>query len=182
VRFWFSEQNKIISQILNNINILRWLLWGRNSIVKYYLIHLTPQLVNLGSTFSSLILRYATSRRFLFSPMPWSSLGLTQPPIQRVPGILLRGIKRPGRDAYYPPWSSAKFKNEWSHTAIPPHPFMVCTRTTLGCNVRRPTLNTTLSLLMKKVPKKFSNTWPNYKKYVTLNSPGTQHKAFNKRV
>jgi len=109
-----AEENEIIYQIRNNINLLRWLLWGRNSIVKYYYIHVRLQSVNLGSTFSFLILRkwHARSRRFISSPMSRTYLGLTQPPIQRVPAILLRVVKRPGRDAYFPPWSNSKFKNE----------------------------------------------------------------------
>jgi hypothetical protein len=48
------------------------------------------------------------------------ALGPTQPPIQRVPGALPVGIKRPGREAYHSPPSSAEVKNAWSYTSILP--------------------------------------------------------------
>jgi hypothetical protein len=40
------------------------------------------------------------------------ALGPTQPPIQRVPGALSMGVKRPGREADHSPPSSAEVK-EW---------------------------------------------------------------------
>jgi hypothetical protein len=36
--------------------------------------------------------------------------GATQPPIQRVPGVLSLGVKLPGREAYHSPPSSAMVK------------------------------------------------------------------------
>jgi hypothetical protein len=41
-----------------------------------------------------------------------TALGPTQPPIQWVPGALSLGVKRPGREAYHSPPSSAEVK-EW---------------------------------------------------------------------
>jgi hypothetical protein len=49
---------------------------------------------------------------FLFTTASRTALGSTQPPIQRVPGALSLGIKRPGREAYHSPPSSAEVK-EW---------------------------------------------------------------------
>jgi hypothetical protein len=46
-------------------------------------------------------------------------LGLTQPPIQWIPGI-----KRPGREADHSPPTSAGVRNTWIYTSIPPHVFM----------------------------------------------------------
>jgi hypothetical protein len=41
------------------------------------------------------------------------ALGPTQPPVQRVPGVLSPGVKaRPGRDADHSPPSSAEVVNE----------------------------------------------------------------------
>jgi hypothetical protein len=45
------------------------------------------------------------------------SLGLTQPPIQWVPGALSPGVKRPGRESDHSPATNAKVKNGG---AIPP--------------------------------------------------------------
>jgi hypothetical protein len=47
---------------------------------------------------------------FLFTTASGTALGLTQPPIQWVPGALSLGVKRPGRDADHSPPSSAKVK------------------------------------------------------------------------
>jgi hypothetical protein len=47
-------------------------------------------------------------------------LGPTQPPIQRLPGILSLGLKRPGREADHSPPSSAEVKNAWSYTSTRP--------------------------------------------------------------
>jgi hypothetical protein len=47
------------------------------------------------------------------------ALGLTQPPIQQVPGTLSSGVKWVGREADHSPPSSAEFKNGG---AIPPLP------------------------------------------------------------
>jgi hypothetical protein len=50
---------------------------------------------------------------FLFTTAFRMALGPTQPPIQRVPGALSLGVKRPGREAdHHSPPSRAKFK-EW---------------------------------------------------------------------
>jgi hypothetical protein len=46
--------------------------------------------------------------------------GLTQPPIHRIPGVLSLGVKRQVREADHSPSSSAKVKNAWIYTFIPP--------------------------------------------------------------
>jgi len=51
----------------------------------------------------------------------------TQPPIQRVLNHY-RKVKRPGRVVQHPPPSSAKDKEVWSYTSIPP---MACSRAKL---------------------------------------------------
>jgi hypothetical protein len=45
-------------------------------------------------------------------------LGLTQTPIQWVPGGVFQGVKRPGRDADHSPPSSAGAVNAWNYTSI----------------------------------------------------------------
>jgi hypothetical protein len=47
----------------------------------------------------------------LFSVMPKLALGLTQPPMQWVPGAVLPGVKQQGHEADHSPPSSAKVKN-----------------------------------------------------------------------
>jgi hypothetical protein len=49
---------------------------------------------------------------FPFTTASRTALGLTQPPIQWVPGALSLGVKRPGREADRSPQSSAEVK-EW---------------------------------------------------------------------
>jgi hypothetical protein len=63
--------------------------------------------------------------RFFFSPMSSRpALGPTQPSIQRVPGALSPGIKRPGREADHSDPTSAEVKNTWIYTSTPPHVLM----------------------------------------------------------
>jgi hypothetical protein len=47
---------------------------------------------------------------FLFSTASRTALGLTQSPIQRIPGALFLGVKRPGREADHSPPFSAEVK------------------------------------------------------------------------
>jgi hypothetical protein len=47
---------------------------------------------------------------FLFTTASRTALGLTQPPIQWVPGALSLGVRRPGREADRSPPSSAEVK------------------------------------------------------------------------
>jgi hypothetical protein len=47
---------------------------------------------------------------FFFTTASRTALGPTHPPIQRVPGALSLGIKRPGREADQSPPSSAEVK------------------------------------------------------------------------
>jgi hypothetical protein len=46
----------------------------------------------------------------LLTTVPRPALGPTQPPIQRVPGVLSLGIKQAGREADHSPPSSAEIK------------------------------------------------------------------------
>jgi hypothetical protein len=52
------------------------------------------------------------------------ALGPSQPPIQWVPGNILRGIKRSGREADHSSLPSTEVKNVWSYTSTPTHLFM----------------------------------------------------------
>jgi hypothetical protein len=59
---------------------------------------------------------------FLFTTSSKPALGLTQPPIQWVPGALTPGIKLSGCEAceaHHSPPSSAEVKNAWSCTSTP---------------------------------------------------------------
>jgi hypothetical protein len=47
---------------------------------------------------------------FLFTTTSRKALGPTQPPIQWAPAALSLGVKRPGREAYHSPPSSAEVK------------------------------------------------------------------------
>jgi hypothetical protein len=62
---------------------------------------------------------------FLFTTTSRSSLGLTQPPIQWVPGALSLGVKRLRGEADCLPPSSTKVKNVWSYTSTPQYTSMV---------------------------------------------------------
>lgn len=57
---------------------------------------------------------------FLFLRTSWPVLGSTQPPSQRVPGVLSPGIKRLGLAADHSPPSSAEVKSKWSYSATVP--------------------------------------------------------------
>jgi len=61
-----------------------------------------------------------------FSPFQSCSLavGLTEPPIYLVPGALLPGLNRPGRESDLWRAPSAKVKNKWRDNFIPPYTFM----------------------------------------------------------
>jgi len=51
-------------------------------------------------------------------------LGLTEPPVQWVPGVLSPGVKWPGNEADHSLPSNAKVKNEWSYTSTLPYVIM----------------------------------------------------------
>lgn len=57
------------------------------------------------------------------------AVGPIYPPIQCVPGSLLPGVTRPGREADDLPLSCAE--REWSCTVTLPYAFMACTGTIL---------------------------------------------------
>jgi hypothetical protein len=61
---------------------------------------------------------------FLFVTASRLSLGPTQPLIQRVPGALSPGTKRPGRETGSSPPDSAAIKNECSYTSNSQYVFM----------------------------------------------------------
>jgi hypothetical protein len=62
------------------------------------------------------------SRIFHFSVSSRPAMGLTQPPIQWVPGALSPGVKRPGREADHSPQTSAEVKKTWVYTSLPHTP------------------------------------------------------------
>jgi hypothetical protein len=53
---------------------------------------------------------------FLFTTTSRPALGLTQPPIQWLPGALSLGVKQLKRETGHSPPSSAEVKNAWSYT------------------------------------------------------------------
>jgi hypothetical protein len=53
-----------------------------------------------------------------------TALGPTQPPIQWFSEVLSLEVKRPGRETYHLPPSSAEVKNAWSYTSTPQYVFM----------------------------------------------------------
>jgi hypothetical protein len=55
---------------------------------------------------------------FLFSTASRLALGLTQPPIEWVPGVIFLGIKRVGREGDHSP-SSAEIKNGGAIPSLP---------------------------------------------------------------
>jgi hypothetical protein len=60
----------------------------------------------------------------IFSKLSRPALRSTQPPIQWVPGALIPGVKRPGREAHHSPPASAEVKKMWIYTFTPPYGFM----------------------------------------------------------
>jgi hypothetical protein len=62
-------------------------------------------------------------KNFLFSTSSRPALGPTQPPIQRVPGSLSPGVKRPECEVDHSP-TSAEAKKMWIYTSTPPYAFM----------------------------------------------------------
>jgi hypothetical protein len=61
---------------------------------------------------------------FLLATTSRPALWPTQPPIQWVPRTLSPEVKRPGREAYHSPPSSAEVKNARSYTSTPSYVFM----------------------------------------------------------
>jgi hypothetical protein len=57
---------------------------------------------------------------FLFSMPSRPVLGPTQPPIQRVPGVLSPGVKRPEREADHSLATSTDVKKMWIYISTPP--------------------------------------------------------------
>jgi hypothetical protein len=57
---------------------------------------------------------------FLLATASRPALGSIQPTIQWVTGAISLGVKRPGREAYHSPPSSAEVKDAWSYTSTPP--------------------------------------------------------------
>jgi hypothetical protein len=56
---------------------------------------------------------------FLFTTVSRPALGLTQTPIQWVPGAPSLGVQQLDREADHSPPSSAKVNNAWSYTSTP---------------------------------------------------------------
>jgi hypothetical protein len=63
-------------------------------------------------------------KNFRFSMSSRPALGSTQPHLQRVPGALSPGIKRPEREADHSPPTSAEVKKMWICTPTSPYTFM----------------------------------------------------------
>ena len=67
------------------------------------------------------------------------TLGPTQPPVQRVPGLFPRGKVRPGRGVDHPPHLAPKLMKEYSYTSTPLWAFVAYSRvnftSTLGSNL-----------------------------------------------
>jgi hypothetical protein len=61
---------------------------------------------------------------FLFTTVPISNLGPTQPSIQCVSGSLSLEVNWPGYEAKHSPPSSAKVENVWNYTSTHPYVFM----------------------------------------------------------
>jgi hypothetical protein len=61
----------------------------------------------------------STGKVFLFPKMPGLDLGLTQPPVHKVPEGLSLGVKQLEHEVDHSPLSNAEFKNEWSYTSAP---------------------------------------------------------------
>jgi hypothetical protein len=57
---------------------------------------------------------------FFVATLSRLALGITQFPIQWVPGALSLGVRRPGREADHLPPSSAEVKYAWSYISTPP--------------------------------------------------------------
>jgi hypothetical protein len=60
---------------------------------------------------------------FLFA-IARPSLGLTQLPIQWVPGALIPGVKWPGREAHHSPQSSVELRRRGAILPLPQYDFM----------------------------------------------------------
>jgi hypothetical protein len=65
----------------------------------------------------------------LFAAVSIPALECTQPPVQLI-SALSPGLKRPGREADFPPPSNAEVKNAWSYTSTLSYFYMAwCLRT-----------------------------------------------------
>jgi hypothetical protein len=63
-------------------------------------------------------------RSGIFSTSSRPALGITQPPIQWVPGALSPRVKRLGHEADHSLPASAEVKKMWIYTSTPPYAFM----------------------------------------------------------
>jgi hypothetical protein len=63
-------------------------------------------------------------KNFLFSTSSIPALGLTQPLIQWVRGVLSLGVKGQGREAAHSPPFSTEVKKMWIYTSTPSYAFM----------------------------------------------------------
>jgi hypothetical protein len=68
----------------------------------------------------NLIFPFFLTGNFLLTTASRPVLGPTQPRMQRVPGALSLGVKRPGPRADYSHPSNAEVKNASSYTSTPP--------------------------------------------------------------
>jgi hypothetical protein len=59
-------------------------------------------------------------KNFPFSMSSRPALGLTQPPIQSIPGAFSPGVKRPGCEADHSPQVSSEVNKMWIYISTPP--------------------------------------------------------------
>jgi len=89
-----------------------------------------------GWTTGDQLLAGAVMGLFHFATASRPAPGLTQPPIQWVPRLLPRGVKRPGHEADYSPPSSAEVKNTWNYTSTPPYAFICGATAASGTTIK----------------------------------------------
>jgi hypothetical protein len=105
-----------------NCSSLSWKRLHLVLILQFSLLTLLPPVQRLATGWTIGIWGFDSQRElgiFLFTIRSRLALGPTQLPIQWVPGTLSPGIKRPRREAYHSPPSSAEVNNAWRYTSAP---------------------------------------------------------------
>jgi hypothetical protein len=123
LRYWWSpkmnHKKDIYIETLpqNALNNDKHNNWRRDSVVGITTGYgLDDRRVGVGVPVQSRIPLFSTS----FRP----ALGITQPPIQWVPGVISPGVKRRGHEANHSPPPRAEVKKIWIYTSTPPYAFM----------------------------------------------------------
>jgi hypothetical protein len=100
--------------------------WIESTLKVVQRISFRPEFVPLSPTLSEVeievpfIFIWTDRRTKILNTASRPALGPIQPPMQRVPGALSLGVKRPWREADHSPPSNAEVKNAWSYTSTPP--------------------------------------------------------------